>query len=210
MKELDVPPYSFYRVPEPHQMAAQLIRAIPENEREDATEILVEHILPIKLAGIEHHPRPQRMSAVVYREIARVLSSRPSNMRLHALRSHAFEVYIQYMVRESSSIAIARFLLSHPDIDQSSLGPWRTAQVEELCGLDVDDVVDIAQRSLEGVQQWREAVVDGYPAEWPKQKSKYKLVHATLTTAVSGDYTRAGGQLCEFLRAAGEQPDELA
>lgn len=203
---LTVPPFSFYQVPEPHEMADKLVLGIVEEEREEAHELLVENILPVKLAAIEHHPRPQRLTAVVYRELARLLSGKPPNMRLHALRLRAFEVFILYMVREGLNLAIARFVLDNSDLDASSLGHWRSQQVAELQALSTADIADIAERALDSVEQWKTSITDSYPAEWSKHKDTYRQVRCALQSAATGDFERASGPLLEFLQQCGRAP----
>lgn len=206
---LMVPPFSFYKVPEPHEMAAKLVLGILEEERNDAYELLVENILPVKLATIDRHPRPQRLTAVVYRELARLLSGKPPNMRLHALRLCAFDVFIHYMERETLSLAITRFVLDRPELNPEALGHWRSVQVTELLVLNAEDISDISERALENVAQWKTGIVDSYPAEWQRYKDIHQRVVHGLLSAATGNFERAGGQLHDFLRERGLSPDSL-
>lgn len=206
---LTVPPFSFYKVPKPREMADKLVLGMLEEERDEARELLVENILPVKLAAIDRHPRPQRLTAVVYREIARLLSGKPPNMRLHALRLCAFDVFIHYMTREALSLAVARFLLDHPDVADRDLGHWRSVQVGELLSLTSVDVCDIAERAIESVDQWKQGIIDSYPAEWSKHKDVYVQVHCALGSAATGQFERAGGHLYDFLCHCEQTPEHL-
>lgn len=205
---LTVPPFSFHKIPEPREMADKLVCAIPEHERSEAGAILVDNILSLKLAGMAYHPRPERLVAVVYKELARVISAKPPNMRLPTLRLYAFEVYIQYMVREATNLAIARFMLDHPDADDKGIDAWLVPQVQELRSLPVADIADMAARSLEGLQQWRASMVESYPTEWPKVRASHHLVLTALESAMSGRFERSAGQLHQFLCEVGHETQE--
>ena len=206
---LTVPPYSFYKVPKPHEMADKLVLAILEEERDEARGLLIQNILPVKLAAIDHHPRPQRLTAVVYREIAGLLSGKPPNMRLYALRLFAFDVFIQYMTREALNLAVTRFILDRPELADRDLGHWRSTQVKELLRLTAADITDIAERALDSVDQWKRGMVDGYPAEWGRHKDVHEQVHDTLHSAATGQFEGASGPLYDFLCQCEQAPERL-
>ena len=206
---LSVPPFSFFRTPAPDEMANRLVCAVPEEVREEAYDLLVDNILPVKLAAIDRHPRPQRLTAVVYKDLARRLSSKPPNMRVHMLRLYAFEVFILYMAREALNLAVVRFVLGQSDLEVESLGHWRTAQVTELAMLQSEDIADIASRALESLIDWRDRVVESYPVEWHRHKAQYRIVRSTLEAAVAGSFQRAGGALYDFLCERGKTPEKL-
>lgn len=208
--KLMVPPFSFDQVPQPREMAESLVCALPEAERSAATNLLLVRILPIKLAGLGSHPRPQRLTAVVYKDLARVLSAQPPNMRLHALKLYAIGTEIVRLGRDALHVAIARFLLGNTGtLDAEKLERWLSDAVQDLRMLSADELAERAREIRAEAEAWRQQVTSEYPAEWEKQKSKYMQVCATLDAAEAASFDRAAGQFYEFLRDADREPEEL-
>ncbi|MEM9489240.1 MAG: hypothetical protein AAGC55_08850 [Myxococcota bacterium] len=93
-------------------MANLLVCAVPEAVRKAAYTSLVKTILPLKLAGLEEHPRPQRLCTVVYRDLAKVMMEKPAMLRLHVLKLQALDAEILHLGKESLNLALGRFCAS--------------------------------------------------------------------------------------------------
>ncbi|WP_428269846.1 hypothetical protein [Haliangium sp.] len=205
-----MPPFSFHEVPLPRDMAKKLVSAVPESERDEASDLLVLRILPVKLAGIEQHSKPRRLSAVVYKELAKLLSSCPPNMRLHALRLHAVATEILRIGRESLSVAINRFLLHNTgNLDAEKLERWLNDSVQNLRMLSDEELVERARRLRFSLRAWKDQITADYPSEWQKHRLKYKQIESTLHAAETASFEAAAGSFLEFLRDADRDPDEL-
>ena len=98
------------------QVAELLVAALPERDRKTAITLLVHRILPVKMAGLASHRNPDLLASVVHKELSRTLSGQSPNMRLHALQVAALQADILAIGRDGLNIAIARFLLEHPEI----------------------------------------------------------------------------------------------
>ena len=209
--KLTVPPFSFHQVPTPRDMATNLVCAIPEPERKDASEVLVVQILPVKLAGIDKHPRPERLSAVVYKELARILSAKPPNMRLHTLKLYAVGTEIQRLAKDALNLAIARFLDGNTGaLDAEKLERWLTDPVQDLRMLSGQELAERAREMHAELGAWKERVTSEYPTEWDKHRVKHQQVRATLQAADTGSFDAATGSFLDFLRDAGRDPQELS
>lgn len=209
--KLTVPPFSFHEVPTPKDMADSLVCAIPEPERDDAGELLTRTILPIKLAGMEHHSRPQRLSAVVYKELARIISAQPPNMRLHTLKLYALGTDLLRMSRDAVNLAIVRFLHDNTgDLDAEKLERWLTNSVQDLRMLSVDELCERATEVKSELTAWQSRVFSEYPTEWDKHQAKYHQALVTLDAALNASFSAATGNFLDFLRDAGRDPEELA
>lgn len=208
--KLTVPPFSFHEVPTPQQMAEHLVCALPEPERKAAVALLVQKILPAKLAGLDVHPRPQRLSAVVYKELARVLSAQPPNMRLHTLKRYAIGTEITRLSRSALNLAIARFLLDNTgSLDAERLERWLTDAVQDLRMLSAEELAERAEEVRGELEAWKQQLTSEYPAEWDKHRVKYAQTRATLDAAATAGFDIAAGSFYEFLRDADREPEEL-
>ena len=208
---LSVPPFPANDdTPSPQKMSNLLICALPEPDRKTANDLLVLQILPVKLAGIEYHPRPQRLSVVVYKELARILSGRPANMRLHALKLLAVETELHRLARDSLHLAIARFLLGNTgNLDAVRLERWLTPPVQDLRALSALEIANQAGALAQALDAWKHGVASEYPTEWPKHRVAFLQAQATMEAARDQSFDRACSSLLEFLRDAGRDPGEI-
>lgn len=185
------------------QVAALLVAAIPPGDRKSANNLLVNRILPVKLAGLSSHPKPDRLAAHVHKELARVLSAKPPNMRLHALQVAAIQADIQAISRDALNIAIARYLLDHPEAaGTEQVVPWLKPEVEELRGCSGEVLGRRAEARLRSLRVWQERVRTEFPAEWEKARERYVQVREWLLAAEGGAFEHASGNLRDFLRDA--------
>lgn len=210
--KLTVPPFpNTYDTPMPRDMAKLLVCALPEADRTEASDLLVFHILPVKLSGIDHHPRPQRLTAVVYKELARILGARPANMRLHALKLVAVETEMVRLGRDALNVSIVRFLQEHSgNLDAERLERWITPSIQELRMLSVNEIITQTKNLREELESWKHRVTAEHPAEWDRHRIKYLQVRATLEATEIGSYTSAAGSFYEFLRDADMKAEELS
>lgn len=185
------------------QVAELLVAAIPPGDRKTATSLLVNRILPVKLAGLSSHPKPDRLASIVHKELARTLSAKPPNMRLHALQVAAIQADIQAISRDALNIAIARYLLEHPEAaGTEQVMPWLKPEVEELRGCSSEVLGRRAEARLRSLRVWHERVRTEFPAEWEKARERYVQVREWLLAAEEGAFERASGNLRDFLRDA--------
>ena len=207
---LSVPPFPTNdELPSPQKMSNLLVCALPEPDRSAANKLLMQHILPVKLAGIDYHPRPQRLSVRVYIEISRELSARPANMRLHALKLVATGTELQRLSRDSLNLAITRFLLDNTgELDAEKLERWLTPAVQDLRELSESEITEQASALGKALESWKQSVASDYPAEWPKYRVTYRHTKATLDNITENNFDAACGSLLEFLRDAGRSPKE--
>ena len=184
-------------------VAELLVAAVPQRDRKAARNLLVQRILPVKMAGLIHHPRPDRLAAVVHKELARVLSAKPPNMRLLVLKRAALDADMLAFSREAVHLAIARFLLQRPDVaDDENMAAWIKPEVESMRVLTSDDLTEIAQERLRDLRTWQEQLKSEVPAEWEKQRARYMQVRSALMAADTGDFDNATGMLQDFVRDA--------
>ena len=209
---LSVPPFPGNdEVPSTQKMSNLLVCALPEPDRKAANNLLVQQILPVKLAGIEYHPRPQRLSVVVYKELARTLSARPANMRLHALKLLAIETELQRLGRDALNLAIARFLLSNAGgLDAERLERWLTPPVQDLRELSEAEITGQADALAQSLESWKQSITSEYPPEWAKHRTTWQQTGAIIEAAKNAAFDKACGGLLEFLRDAGREPEEIA
>lgn len=202
---LAVPPFRpGDTLPSSEEVAELLASAVPEVDRKIARRLLVDRILPAKLAGLAHHPRPQRLTSVVYKELARALAAKPGNMRLHALQVAALDADLLSLGRDVLHLAIARYLTEHPEAAEAErVGPWLKPDVDELRACSADGLAERIQTTQEQLDAWNQRARAEYPAEWEKLREKYVQVSQALLAARSGRFEDVtGGSLQEFLRDA--------
>lgn len=185
------------------QVAALLVAELPARDHKTAINLLVNRILPVKLAGLASHPHPERRTSSVHRELLRTLSAQSPNMRLHALQVAALQADILAIARDALNIAIARYLLAAPEIAPDPLVvPWLKPEVEELRGFSADVLARRAEADLRSLRAWQERVRTEYPAEWERERERYVQVRAWLVAAETGRFDAITGKLHEFLRDA--------
>lgn len=209
---LSVPPFpTDDEIPSPQKMSNLLVCALPEPDRSAANKLLMQHILPVKLAGIDYHPRPQRLSVRVYIEISRELSARPANMRLHALKLVATGTELQRLSRDALNLAITRFLLHNTgELDAEKLERWLTPAVQDLRELSEPEIVGQASALGRALESWKRSVASEYPAEWSKYRLTFLQTEATLGNVARNTFDAACGSLLEFLRDAGRSPETIS
>lgn len=208
---LTVPPFPHTdHILSPREMGALLVCGLPDEDRTAGMTLLVDKILPVKLSGIEQHPRPQRLSAVVYKELVRIISSQPPKLRLLALKLFSISVHLSRISRDATSLAIARFILMNAgNLDAEKLERWITPQVLDWRDLSVDEFRARADALRAELEEWRQRLVTDYPAEWDKYSVKHAHVQTTLDSAAAAAFDQAGGSLYEFLTEAGHTVDEI-
>jgi hypothetical protein len=185
------------------EVAALLVAELPERDRKLAITLLVNRILPVKLAGLASHPNPERRTSSVHRELLRTLSTQSPNMRLHALQVAALQADILAIARDSINVAVARYLLAHPEVvGDAEVIPWLKPEVEELRGFSADVLARRAEADLRSLRAWQERVRTEYPAEWERERERYVQVRAWLVAAETGRFDGISGKLNEFLRDA--------
>ncbi len=205
---LSVPPFPMDdEVPSLQKMSNLLVCALPEPDRKAGNALLVQQILPVKLSGIEYHPRPQRLCVKVYNKLGGNLSARPANMRLHALKLIASETELQRLSRDSTHLAIARFLLHHTGgLDAERLERWLTPPVQDLRELSVLEIENQAKALARSLDDWKAHVTGDYPTEWAKHREMHRTTGVAIAAAASGTFGEVTGALLDFLRDAGFAP----
>lgn len=202
---LTVPPFRpGDTLPTVEEVAELLASAIPEADRKTARKLLVDRILPVKLAGLRSHPRPPRLMSVVYKDLARILSGRPPNMRLHALQVAALEAEITGIGREAQNVAIARYLTVHPEtVDSDRIDPWLKLEVDMLRTGPPENLASRVQDAIAQLESWQQRAKAEYPVEWERHRDKFVHVYQTLMAARNGRFDGVtGGTFQEFLRDA--------
>lgn len=185
------------------QVAELLVAALPERDRKAAITLLVHRILPVKMAGLASHRNPDLLASVVHKELSRTLSAQPPNMRLHALQVAALQADILAIGRDGLNIAIARYLLDHPEIESSEqVTPWLKPDVEQIRDLSAEVLAKRADAGMRSLRAWQERVRVEYPAEWERSRDHYVQVRAWLVAAETGRFEGISGKLQDFLRDA--------
>jgi hypothetical protein len=178
------------------QVAELLVAELPERDRKTAINLLINRILPVKLAGLAGHPHPERRTASVQRELLRTLSTQSPNMRLHALQVAALQADILAISRDGLNVAIARYLLAHPEVaGDPQVIPWLKPEVEELRRVSADVLARRAEADLRSLRAWQERVRTEYPAEWERERERYVQVHAWLAAAETGRHHRQAARV---------------
>ncbi|GAB4559777.1 MAG: hypothetical protein Tsb0020_05880 [Haliangiales bacterium] len=186
-------------IPSVEQFAELLLAAIPEQDRKTARKLLVGRILPVKLAGVDQHPA---RASRVHRELARVLSGQPANMRLHALQVSALDADISAIARDALNLGISRYLGDYPEAaHRVEAEPWlQKSELDELRGCSNELLARRAEVQIRALRDWQERVRSGYPAEWERQRERYIQVLGWLTAVEKGDFSAVTGSLANFLR----------
>lgn len=185
------------------QVAALLVAELPERDRKAGINLLVNRILPVKLAGLASRPNPERRASAVHKELLRTLSVQSPNMRLHALQVAALQADILAISRDALNIAIARYLLAQPEAASTpQVMPWLKPEIDEMRELSADVLARRAEADLRSLRAWQERVRTEYPAEWERERERYVQVRAWLVAAETGRFEGVSGKLHEFLRDA--------
>jgi hypothetical protein len=195
------------QVPPIARMAELLASAVPQADRARAEKLLTEHILPAQLADLASHPQPLKLARAVYQRLAAELDETPADQRMAALEDRVQRTRFQRLDRHALSLAIARYLLDHPDAAQSGkLDTWINPTVSTWRARSRDELTAEAEATLEQVQRLQDEIAASTPALWNQLRASFLRTRMALGSARTGSFETAAGPLADFLRAAGETP----
>ena len=184
-------------------VVAAITAGFPADARARATALLRDRILPWSLRSLATHPKPRRLAEVVYEDLTDRLTRVAPSDRLVELERVDCEVTADRFVGEATSLAVARYLLDHPQATGGA--PWRDAAARWR-GQSTALLATEAERRTAELASFQQRAA----AECGRAIGQ-KLLHAKLAlgSAGSGSFATAAGMLHDFLREVGEEPREL-
>lgn len=206
---LEIPPLPQADRPPSHQeMADLLIESLPESERPEGRALLLERILPSKLSGLAEHPKPRGLAEVVYEDLADELRQANEGQRLEALRAAALRAEVEALAADSLSLAIARYLIDHPQAT-STAGDWKTTTVERWMEKMPEGLQDEATKRLARLDELEQQIKSERPELWEPLRIEFVHTRFNLQSARSGFFGTASGSLYGFLSALGVAVDNF-
>jgi hypothetical protein len=209
LMSLQIPPLPRGDRPPSHQeMADLLTESLPESERAEGRALLLERILPSRLSGIAEHPKPRRLAEVVYEDIADELREADDRAPLAVLRAAALRAEVEASAADSLSLAIARYLIDHPEAT-STAADWKTTTVERWMGKPLKDLQDEATKRLSRLDELEQQIKSENPDLWEPLRIEFVHTKLNLQSARSGSFHTASGSLYDFLSALGAAVDNF-
>lgn len=188
-------------------MANSLVKMLPESERTEARQLLVEQIFPKNLIGLSEHPKPCDLVEYVYEELAESLSESPKNQRLEALFAASCEAEIYEQSISSLSMAIARYAKQHPDVADEAR-EWLDPTNQLLLSISILELQCEASKRLEQLNRWQKWAKADHRTIWQAYRLKFIHSRFNLKSVKSGCFSTAMGSLADFLDSVGAEFDK--
>ena len=205
----DVPPLpEGDAVPSKEELADRLASALPDGEREEARALLKERILPGALGGLADHPRPRRLTEVVYEDLAERLGAAAPDERLDALREAADVAEIRGVTSRALSLAVARYLSDDPNAARRA-GQWLDGEAEYWRQRPAREIAAEATHVLDQLESWKERVSEERPQLYETRRMDYTNALLALQSARSGSFRTTSGALHDFLKDVGTPGERL-
>lgn len=204
---LAVPPLPYGdQTPSLEEMAGLLVEALPEQDRDKGRRVLLDKVFPRSLAHLSAFPDPRYLAEWVYEEIADELEGAEPEERLDTLNAFACGAEVRHLDRESLSMAIARYLKDHP-ADLNTTSVWVDPTVRDWLVKPLKEISAGAADRLKKLETWALQAQIDFPDVWKMCRLKYQRVHMALTSARTGDFQSASGNLYDFLCDLGFEPE---
>ncbi|HET7865674.1 MAG TPA: hypothetical protein VFL86_14825 [Burkholderiaceae bacterium] len=188
--------------PSIRQLCDTLLPQLPGEHREEARALLAHRILPAQLRGLPAHPAPRRLTELVSQQILQEVARVPAGERLRVLHGLALGAQIQLLAADSLSLAVARYLLDHPDA-LSNAKAWVNAEVQAFLLLPPGGMQARAAEMLAALDSACRQAQEEFPAVWGGLQHHWAHSRLDLESAASGNYAHAAGSLLDFLRSVG-------
>jgi hypothetical protein len=185
--------------PSAGKLADRLARALPEGDRDAGRRLLAERILGPRLESAS-----RKTAQRAYEEAAEMLAGAAPGERMERLETLAGAAEMREHAGESIALAVARFLVDHPDAEA---GAWEDERVRRWRDRGKDAIAAEAMRRLEALESWGERARG--TDLWESRRPEWLATRLTLQGAASGAFGSAAGPLADFLRDVGEPVDEL-
>lgn len=206
---LQIPPLpQNERQPSHQEMADLLSEALPEAERAAGRALLLERILPAKLSGLAEHPKPRRLAEVVYESLADELREADERTRLEVLRAVALRTEVEALAADSLSLAIARYLVDHPEATRAA-ADWKTTTVERWMKKPLKELQGEATKRLARLDELEQQIKSEHADLWEPLRIEFVHTKLNLQSARSGSFRTASGSLYGFLSSLGAAVDNL-
>ncbi|MEA2758069.1 MAG: hypothetical protein QOH65_682 [Methylobacteriaceae bacterium] len=196
------------RPPALEKMAGLLSRSLPESQRAEGHALLLEQILPSRLNGLAEHPKPRRLTEVVYEDLANELRVAEQEARLAVLRAAALRAEADALAADALSLAIARYLADHPEAADAA-ADWKTAAVERWREKPLKELQDAATKRLALLDELEARIESEHPGLWEPLRLAFLHSKMNLQSARSGSFGTASGSLYSFLSALGVAVDNF-
>ena len=181
------------------ELADRLASLLPEDERAEARAVLAERVLPVALAGIGDHPRPERLAEVVYEELSERLTGGVDVEQL------GDEAEIRGLAAHAQSLAVARYLSEDPNA-VGRAGPFLDADAQTWRTREPEEIAAEAERTRDALEAWAE---NADPELRETRRPDYLHAKLALGSAASGTFGTAAGPLYDFLKRMGTARDRL-
>ncbi len=195
-------------VPSFQELAERLASAVPDGDRETARSLLAERILPSALGGLAEHPRPRRLTEVVYEDLGERLAAAAPDERLDILHEAAEVSEIRALAASALGLAVARYLNEDPNAVPRA-GVWLDAEADRWRQRPRDDIAAEAERRLVELEAWKERVQEQRPALYETRRMDAVNATLALQSARSGSFGTASGPLLDFLSEVGTPGQRL-
>lgn len=206
---LQIPPLPQNEQPPSHQEMADLLsESLLESERAAGRVLLLERILPAKLSGMAEHPKPRRLAEVVYEDLADELREADEGARLAVLRAVALRTEVEALAADSLSLAIARYLIDHPEATYAA-ADWKTTTVELWMEKPLKELQDEATKRLARLDELERQIKSEHTDLWEPLRIEFVHTKLNLQSARSGSFRTASGSLYDFLSALGAAVDNF-
>jgi len=187
-------------------MAKLLVKGLPASDRSEAYTLLVTQLLPKEL------PASRNLAGwefeVVYEDIILLFQKERSYERMNVLKKHLFHSEINELIRNSFTLAVARYLSEHPEAtnrvpksDRDRASQWQALSISEL--------EDKALQLYSEVERWEKLALGKYPDLWEEYKLNSFNALLNLNSTYSGSFHAAMGDFAIFLKIAGASFEEL-
>lgn len=189
------------------QLARLLAAGFPDEAQAVAEATLAAEILPYDLRSVATHPRPRRLTEVVYEQLVADLGAVPRADRPARLDDVRCDRAAGHLAERAGSLAIARYVA-----DRGMPRGFEADGFLEPARADIgrprDELLAEVERTEQALATWKG---DAEQRSWCWTRHRITSVHATmwLDAARSGSFDAAAGPLYDFLRAAGESPRRL-
>jgi hypothetical protein len=188
--------------PSIEQLADSLLPHLPGEHRDEARALLAHRILPAQLRGRPEHPAAGRLTELVSQQISQELARVPAGERLRVLHGLALGAQIRLLAADSLSLAVARYLLDHPEA-LSNAKAWVNAEVRAFLLLPPAGMQARAADMLAALDSACRQAQGEFPAVWSGLQHHWAHSRLDLESAASGNYSRAAGSLHDFLLSVG-------
>jgi len=189
--------------------ARLLVKALRSRDREEAYTLLIEQILPKKLAELPTYLDPSDYLETIVESLASDLEQARPNQRLTVLRAVLCDEEISQLDRDSIRMAVARYIKDHPEVTEIALNWLRSRDASKWLAMPRAELEAEAELRLEQLEKWKKFAKANHPSIWDNYRIEWLHIKLSFGAAKTGIFRTAMGSLAYFLHAVGADYDEL-